>query len=231
MSVKLFLTDTNAVLDGTGAQVAADWTALSDTEKETLFTTKGSTASTFTGLSGKVKVLAYSTFSTATHTATLVGAPFPQLVKPSGLISVANYEAIESVNITYDVSSTASLKIAVTLDGTTYKAWSGTAWVTVDATNATTFATNAMDVSAVATITAAQWLLLNPKTNIGFAYLITTSASTDKCATDLLSLTVDMKGTWSKAIHGTDYTYSYSNTALSVKVLVAGSYKVNYVTN
>lgn len=230
MSMKLFLTDANVVLDGTGTQVAADWTKLSDTEKETLFTTKGSLTSTFTGFSGKVKVLAYSTFSTATHTTTLVGAPFPQLVKPSGLVSVANYDAIESVAITYDVSSTASLKIAATTDGTTYKAWNGTAWVTVDATDATTFATNAMNVSTVTTITAAQWALLGATKTLGFAYLMTTSASTDKCATDLLTLTVDMKGTWNKAIHGTDYTCSYSNTDLTIKMLVAGSYKVNYVS-
>ena len=229
MSYKLFLTSTNAVLDSTGTTVASDWTALSDTEKAALFTAHGSTATSFTGLTGKLKVLAYSTMATAAHTTTVTAVPKPQLVKPSGLISISKYDALNVVTVTSTVSTNASLKIAVTTDGTTYKAWSGTAWVAVDATDATTFAVNAMDVSVLSTITAAQWAMLSA-TSIGFAYLITTTASTDTCATDTLSITVNMKGTWRQGIYSTDYSYTSSDKGtLSVTLLTDGSYKVNYI--
>ena len=227
MSYKLFLTSTNAVLDSTGTTVASDWTALSDTEKAALFTAHGSTATSFTGLTGKLKVLAYSTMATAAHTTTVTAVPKPQLVKPSGLISLSKYDALNAVTVTSTVSTNASLKIAVTTDGTTYKAWSGTEWVAVDATDATTFAVNAMNVSVLSTITAAQWALLSA-TSIGFAYLMTVTTSTDTCATDTLSITVNMKGTWDRAVHGTDYTYGYINDELDVTLLTDGSYKVNY---
>ena len=226
MSTKLFLTSTNAVLDSTGTTVATDWTALSDTEKAALFTAHGSTATSFTGLTGKLRVLAYSTMSTASHTTTITAVPKPQLVKPSGLISLSKYDALNAVTITSTVTN-ASLKIAVTTDGTTYKAWNGTEWVAVDATDATTFATNAMNVSVVSTITAANWASLSA-TRIGFAYLLTTTSSTDVCATDTMSITVDMKGTWNRAVHGTDYTYGYVNDELDVTLLTDGSYKINY---
>ena len=227
MSYKLFLTSTNAVLDSTGTTVAIDWTALSDTEKTALFTAHGSTATSFTGLTGKLKVLAYSTMATAAHTTTVTAVPKPQLVKPSGLIPLNHYDSLNAVTVTNTVSTNSSLKIAVTTDGTTYKAWSGTKWVAVDATDATTFAVNAMDVSVLSTITTAQWALLSA-TSIGFAYLMTVTASTDTCATDTLSITVNMKGTWDKAVHGTDYTYGYVNDELSVTLVSNGSYKVNY---
>ena len=226
MNYKLFLTSTNAVLDSTGTTVASDWTALSDTEKATLLTTYGSNATSFTGLTGKLRILAYSTRATAAHTTTITAVPKPQLVKPSGLIPLNHYDAPNAVTITSTVSN-ASLKIAVTTDGTTYKAWSGTEWVAVDATDATTFAVNAMDVSVVSTITAAQWASLSA-TSIGFAYLLTTTSSTDVCATDTMSITADMKGTWDRAVHGTDYTYGYVNDELDVTLLTDGSYKINY---
>ena len=228
MSKKLFLTSTDAVLDSTGTTVATDWTALSDTEKAALFTAHGSTATSFTGLTGKLRVLAYSTMSTASHTTTITAVPKPQLVKPSGLISLSKYDALNAVTITSTVTN-ASLKIAVTTDGTTYKAWNGTEWIAVDATDATTFAVNAMDVSVVSTITAAQWASLSAS-KIGFAYLMTTTASTNVCVTDTMSITVNMKGTWSQGTYGTDYSYTLSDTGtLSVKLLTDGSYKVNYI--
>ena len=41
-------------------------------------------------------------------------------------------------------------------------------------------------------------------------------------------MTVDMKGTWNKAVHTQDYEYGYSNTKLHVNILKNGSYKINY---
>ena len=41
-------------------------------------------------------------------------------------------------------------------------------------------------------------------------------------------MTVDMKGTWNKAVHTQDYEYGYSNTQLHVNILKNGSYKINY---
>ena len=229
MSTKLFLTSTNAVIDSTGATVATDWTALSDTEKVALFTAHGSTATSFTGLTGKLRVLAYSTASTAAHTTTITAVPKPQLVKPNLLISLSNYDSLNSVTIANTTSTNAVLKVAVTIDGTAYKAWNGTAWISVDMTSVDTFATNAMTPNTVSAITATQWASLST-TKIGFAYLMTVSSSTDTCSIDTLSINVNTKDAYEQSVYGKDYTYMVYDKNIVVKLLTDGSYKINYVS-
>ena len=46
---------------------------------------------------------------------------------------------------------------------------------------------------------------------------------------DKLSVTVDMRGAWSKAINGTDYYYGYTgNSTLKFNILSDGDFKFNY---
>ena len=229
MSNKLFLTSTNVVLDSTGTTVATDWTALSDTEKAALFTVHGSTVTSFTGLTGKLKVLAYSTMATAAHTTTITAVPKPQLVKPNLLISLSNYDALNSVTITNTVGTNASLKIAITIDGTAYKAWNGTAWISVDMTSVSNFVINAMTPNTVSAITATQWASLST-TKIGFAYLMTVSSSTDTCSIDTLSINVNTKDAYKQSVYGKDYSYTVYDKNIVVKLLADGSYKINYVS-
>ncbi|WP_110955225.1 LamG domain-containing protein [Anaerosinus massiliensis] len=64
---------------------------------------------------------------------------------------------------------------------------------------------------------------------IGFAFLLGEELYESTAAIDSLSMQVDMKGSWDKAIHGTDYIYGYPrNNLLRVTLKTDGDYKINY---
>ena len=66
--------------------------------------------------------------------------------------------------------------------------------------------------------------------SIGFA--ISQTASTQKLNVDKLAVSADIRGAWTKAIAGTDYSYGYTgNSTLKFDILVDGDYKINYQLN
>jgi len=225
--------------NGTFQQVATDWASLTDAEKVVLFKATNHEIPTIEELKtafsktndgyNKFKVLTYLE-SNDKPACTLTAVPKDQLILPKKLISLRNYEKITGVNITNTVSGSADIKIAVTTNLADYQVYDVATgrWVTIDISTPALMAINAMDVAAIAGIPADAWALLGTD-GIGFAYFLSMTATTESCNTDALVLTVDMKGSWNRAVYGTDLTYGYpNNDLLQIELLTSGDYKINY---
>lgn len=152
------------------------------------------------------------------------------ILTPIELISLKSIEGIDKVSVNKSISGTGACRLAVTTDLATYKTFNGTEFVNIDISNISTFKTSGITPEVLSTIIREQWdTLTTGKTGIGFAYLPTIEESTDICNIVDINLTVDMKGTWKKAIHGTNFDYDYpQNDILRVSISTEGSYKINY---
>lgn len=214
-------------------QVSSNWSALTVAEKETLYlaaSTVMPNIELFATL-GKYKIMIYSQDTAmAKPTGIITAAPKDVVVLPKGLIPIASFEGIDNVTLTNNLSGAGAILLAVTTDLTTYKVFSGGTWVTIDITNAATFKAGGMTPAQLTALTRANWnLLTTGKEGIGFAYLPTVEAVTDVSITDKIAFVVDMKGAWTKAVHGTDFTYAYPrNNLLRINLLTNGDYKINY---
>ena len=223
-SVLLIASD-NKVYTLDGTKLSDNWVALSNSQKAALFNSaSGTDYITFASTLGDFKFAILSK-TNASPTCTITAIPQNQVVTPQGLISLSAYEQLNTVTVTKNIGGNGNIKMLVTPDLVKYYAYNNGEWIEVSTAN---ILTSGMSAAQIANITADAWseLITN---SVGFAYGLTMSSTFDVCNVDEITLTVDMKGTWKKAIHGTDYTYVYtSNTNLRVNLLTAGSYKINY---
>lgn len=218
--------------NGTFQQLAPDWNALSDAEKAALFTATNGEVPTISDLKtiGKFRVLTYAEDNDL-QTCTVSAVPNDQLMLPQKLINLSAYEALHSISVTSSTTTAnSSVKVAFTKDLTNYIAYNKqtASWDSVDVTDANTFSARAMDASDVANIPEVKLQELGMK-GFALAYLLSETNVADDCAVTALTIVVDKKAPWNKAIYGTDVTYGYPNIdVLEVKLLTNGSYKINY---
>lgn len=221
------------VKDGVLQKLSDNWLTLSNNEKINVFKSTNSISASLTDLQslGKFKKATYQE-DDISKPYTFTAIPKDQLILPKGLISVESFEGIDKVTLTYTLSGGGALKILVTTDNATYQAYdfSAGAWQVIDHTKLDTVKASSIDAAQLGNINRAGWdALTTGKVGIGFAYLLCIEDTTDTCAVDKLDLQVDMKGSWDKAIHGTDYKYGYPrNNILRVQLLSNGDYKINY---
>ena len=72
-------------------------------------------------------------------------------------------------------------------------------------------------------------LFLQLSQSLLFSQSSLTQNSSQVPSIDKLSVTVDIRGAWSKAINGTDYSYGYTgNSTLKFNILSDGDFKFNY---
>ena len=179
---------------------------------------------------GKFKVISMQETTPVTNT-TVTAIPKTQTIYPTKLIKTSPFEKLNSVSITATSSGTGDIKIAVTTDLSTYKVWDKVtlAWIDIPKSD---IATRGMSVSDVSALTDTEWNMLvsyGVGDGIAFAYSLDITADTDIAEIDELTLNAEMRGSWNKAFHGTDYIYGYPfYDQLSVKLLTDGSYKINY---
>lgn len=213
-------------------QVASDWMVLTDEQKKDIFLNASQELPAIETLKtlGKFKILCFSLDKNASVACNITAVPQPRIVLPKGLIPLSSFDGIDKINITANLSGAGELKILVTTDLKTYKTWDGTAWQIVDHKDINTVYDRAMTIAQIAAINRTAWdALTQGKTGIGFSYLLTIESARDKCAVDKLEMQVDMKGSWDKALHGTDYNYGYPhNNVLRVTIKTSGDYKINY---
>lgn len=221
-------------LDGSVmVQVTSDWNSLSDSNKETAFLAASQEVPAASILSslGKYKTMVYSVDTAmSTPSGTVAAAPTDRSVVPKGLISMAGFEGIDSATLTKTLSGSGAVVLAATTDLTTFKTFSGGSWVDIDITNVAAFKSGGINPTVLSSITRSQWdALTTGAQGIGFAYLPTVEVASDVTSIAEISLTVDMKGAWTRATHATDFTYSYpKNNLLRVTLMTSGDYKVNY---
>ena len=255
-STAILIASTGAAYDFDGNELAADWDELTDAEKEDAFgDAEGDDPTTVMGTLGTFQFAVYSTsniqptctiyeektvstFSVVMYsmnstapTCTITAVPKDQLVKPDGLMSLADYEAINSVTMTATATGNAIIRYAVTPDLTSYYTYDATngVWVSVAATAAGVLA-DGMTAAEVAAVPAEAWATLTgTNEEVGFAYALSMTDVEESCYVDAVTLDVDMKGTWRGAVNGTDYTYGYpNNTCIEFSLYASGNWKINY---
>ena len=127
----------------------------------------------------------------------------------------------------YTTTGSAVIKVAVTNNLKDYYTYNAGTFSAIDITNKSDFLTNGILPTTLESITDAEWKSFG--TDIGFAYILSQTVSTESCYIDSLEMLMALSGSWWKAIHGTDYDYGYiSNNTLEVDLLKDGSYKINY---
>lgn len=232
----LFLKDDyscHAYVDDVLIKISDDWRTVSSVDKKAAFLSAGNNIPPGLVLDplGKYKVLAFSPDPSMTKPSCSVSVvPQKRLLKPKGLISLGSFEGIDKVTLSGSFTGTGTCKLLVTSDLLNYKTWNGSQWQAVDPDDLAAVVANGISPVALTDITRQQWDLLTVgKTGIGFAYLPIIEAVTDTCAIDKIDLQVDMKGSWDRAIHGTDFIYGYPrNNVLRVTLKTNGDYKINY---
>jgi hypothetical protein len=134
--------------------------------------------------------------------------------------------------LAYTMDNIATIRIILSLDLVNYKTFNFTsqAWETIDPTNLTAVKTNGISAPLLSTITEAQWAsLIGTSSGVAIGFLLSENSVADSCLLDNLAMTVNMKGSWDHAVYGTNVTYGYTNNnVLTVKLITAGSYKINY---
>lgn len=205
-------------------KLADNWESLTDDEKVALFQNVTTDIPSITDLQamGKVKIVSL-TKNKSIVGVTLTGVPKRTVVIPKDIFSVDSFATINSMTLNCNLSGAGQVGVAVTKDLKTYYIFDNE-WKVIDVNNDAF-----MTPTQLSALTSAEWkTLLGDDTTLGIAYSLELSDTTDKADIDSLTLNVDVKGTWTKAIYGDEYTYEYFNKSLQVDILKDGSYKVNY---
>lgn len=206
----------------TWTKLADNWESLTDNEKLDLFQNVTADMPSITDLQamGKVKIVSLTGNKSIVR---VKGVPKRTVVLPKDVFSVDFFATINSMTLNCNLSGAGQVGVAVTKDLETYYIFDNR-WKAIDVNNDAF-----MTPTQLSALTSAEWkTLLGDDTTLGIAYSLELSDITDKADIDSLTLNVDMKGTWTKAIYGDEYTYEYFNKSLQVDILKDGTYKVNY---
>ena len=231
----IIISSTGVAYDFAGNELATNWTNLTDAEKIAAINNavEGDPITTMETL---------GTFNFATYTAdnitpscVLTAVPKDQLITPSGLISLEDFDAINGVTMTASVNGNAALRFAVTTDRETYYVYDATEgeWTALSAATAANILEDGMTTSEIAAVTKEAWTALvgnfGDSAGIGFAYALSMTDTTETLLVDAVVLNVDMKGSWRAAIHGDEYAYDYpNNRSMRFSLYVSGNWKINY---
>ena len=165
---------------------------------------------------------------TSDATKTVITAiPQDQVIVAKGLLPLTGIKSLDSVALKNTTTGSAVIKVAVTNNLKDYYTYNAGTFSAIDITNKSDFLTNGILPTTLESITDSEWKSFG--TDIGFAYILSQTVSTESCYIDSLEMLMTLSGSWWKAIHGTDYDYGYiSNNTLEVDLLKDGSYKINY---
>ena len=216
--------------------LAYDWSALSDTDKEALFIGTNynkPTVAELQALGGKFKIVAYGVDTTSPKTV-IKAVPNNKLFVPVSLFG-GSFSTIDNMYINANVDTNSNIRFVFTKDLLDYYTFSSSGFTTVSAFDADTVLNEGISMSDVATISEMQWDTFfdadKGDKGIAIAFAMSITDITDVAYLDNLKVTADMRGEWRKAVHGTDYDYSYpNNEVLKVELFADGNYKINYAT-
>lgn len=211
--------------------VANDWTILTNSQKEDLLDAAVEEFPTSTELESLGTFKVVSTYPHSTYMLNFI--PKDKLVLPKATFGT-NFENIDSVIITQTESGNGKVRYIITDDLTNYYTWDNAnqEFVQISSLNAATVLSEGMTATTMGSLTTADWNTFFDNTKgIGIGFALSIDSTTDKAEIDNMSMQVDMRGKWKKAVHGTDYDYAYtSNELLTVTLNANGTYKINYAT-
>ena len=165
------------------------------------------------------------------NTTTIKAVPKAQIIKPKDTLPISNAQGIGNVNLKVNTSSGVNIRVAVTKNLADYYVFDKNTnqFVIIDIDK--DFAAKGMIPSDLPQITKSDWKTFtnNGEDDIGFAYYLDISHSTDVAEVDTLTVDLTLNGIWKKSVFGTDYEYGYlTNQILRLDILKDGSYKINY---
>ena len=219
-------------------KVADAFTSLTTTEKEKLFENYEQPEASDLYSFGKFKIAVFSEDESQQATkAEITAIPNDILCLPKVLFG-DSFNKINNISITDTVSDTTNSKIVyfITKDLTDYYTFSNSKFVKLSSMDVATVLNEGIDSSKLGAITPTQWATFydgaNDTDGIGIGFAISQTNSTQKLEVDKLAVSADIRGAWTKAIAGTDYSYGYTgNSTLKFDILVDGDYKINYQLN
>lgn len=217
--------------NGAFTELPATWGTLSNAEKIALFQSLDELFMPTDALRnlGKFKMAALSEKSTP-KSCKIQAIPKTGIVLPRRMLSLKAYDHIKSVTLKTELLGNGLLRIAMTTDQKTYKAYDAVArvWRGIDITGIEDIKQNGMTAEVLNAIPESVWKKLDSN-KIGFAYYLDKESPSDKANVDKLSFLVDMKGSWKRGIYNSDYTYEYtSEDTLQVDIYTSGDFKINY---
>ena len=214
-------------------KVADNFTTLSDAEKEALFNNYEQASPSELYKLGKFKVAVESEDETDTPTKVqLTAVPNNLLCLPRELFG-DSFDKINNVTVTDTIQKNSKIVYFVTKDLKDYYTFYDSKFVRLSAMDVDTVLKEGIDASSLGAITPTQWATFYDSKNdidgIGIGFAISQTNSAQVPSIDKLSVTVDIRGAWSKAINGTDYSYGYTgNSTLKFNILSDGDFKFNY---
>ena len=216
-------------------ELASDWDSLSATEKLDLFNGTNyeqATVADIKTIKNKFKVLKYSDISEQLFNSVQVNAvPNDSLVLPNSLFG-KSFSSIKSMKITESVTGSGKIRYIFSKDLTNFFTFKNFNWVKISDLTTNAVLAEGLSASSVGQIPAYSWSKFYTSADaglsIGFAFSETDISQIT--AIDELSVVADIKGSWSSAVCGTDYTIKYSDdSTMKVDLLQDGSYKINYL--
>lgn len=209
--------------------VANNYTQLTNAEKANLLSAANEALPTVAEIESLGEFTIVTTYPNGGFV--LSAIPNDLLVLPKDTFG-SNFENIDSVTITQTESGNGKIRYVVTPDLETYYTWDSinNAFVEISTLDAATVLSDGMTAAQIATIPATAWATVkDPLNGLGIGFALSITDTTDTAEIDNLQMQVDMKGSWKRAVHGTDYDYAYTgNRLLTVSLKTNGTYKINY---
>jgi len=223
-----FLSNNSLYTGASLTQLSNSWNTLTNAQKEALVPSFSDDMPAISNLAtiSPFRVLTDDTSSTNVK---VTGQPKPQTIEPTSLINTGAVSTVQSINITNTITDT-TVKFAITTDLTTYKVYDAIQgeWAT-----STDIEEDGMSIAQINALTPEMLALLNISNGIAFKQCFIGTSENASAELSEISAVVDIDGSWSQSVHGTDYNVTYPNkTTMSVRLLTNGDYIINYpVTN
>ena len=211
----------------TGASLTnltTNWSGLTNVEKESLVPLFSINIPSIQDLAS-ISPFRVLTDDTSSVNVKVTGQPRPQTIEPTSLINTGAVSTVQSINITNTITD-ATVKFAITTDLTTYKVYDATQGEWVISTN---IEEDGMSIAQINALTPEILALLDVSDGIAFKQCFIATSENASAELSEISAVVDIDGSWSQSVHGTDYNVTYPNkTTMSVRLLTNGDYIINY---
>ena len=214
-------------------KVADNFTELSDAEKEALFNNYEQASPSELYELGKFKIAVESEDETdAVDKVQLTAVPNDILCLPRELFG-DSFDKINNVTVADTIQKNSKIVYFITKDLKDYYTFYDSKFVRLSAMDVDTVLKEGIDAGSLGAITPTQWATFYDSKNdidgIGIGFAISQTNSAQVPSIDKLSVTVDIRGAWSKAINGTDYSYGYAGDgAVRFSIVSDGEFKFNY---
>jgi hypothetical protein len=168
----------------------------------------------------------------AVPTLTINGTNLPVVTSQNSNIDLTGIYQLMSITLTVNRTGTGVVLAVLSFDnGTTWYAWNGSAFITVNITSLSDFKSKGMTATVINALTLAQLeSQRGSSTTLRFAYYIEMGAPTDTANIDTMQVNASLPGTYGLA-PSTNYTATLAGdgTTLTYNLSTSGIYVINYM--